>query len=302
MKKIGCALTVFAVSLVASFAQLGVEVTLDQKQFLSGESVPVTVRISNRSGQTLHLGLENAWLTFDVQSSDGRIVSKLGDVPATGEFTLESAKVAVRHLDLAPFFDIDPVGHYTVSADVRVKAWGYEVASTPTGFDVIHGAKLWEQEIGLPSTNANAMPVLRKYSLQQATYGKDELGLYLRVSDSETDRSIKVRSVGRMLSFSRPEAQVDSQSNLHLLYQDGPRAFSYTVYNPWGELLARQTYDYEGSRPRLRLDAKGQIVVFGGMRHPTAYDEPPLAAATSPDAPPPLVTNPSNDPSVSSRP
>jgi hypothetical protein len=288
MKKLGCGISLFAASLTIGFSQVGVEVKLDNEQFLSGEAVRATVRISNNSGQPLHLGMEEGWLTFSIQSSGGGVVAKLGDVPVTGEIVLESAKVGIKHVDLAPYFALEQPGNYQVVANVRIKAWNYEATSSPKAFDIVPGAKLWEQEVGVPSTNANAVPELRKYVLQQANYLKNRLGLYLRVSDATTGRPLRVFPIGRLLSFSQPEAQVDKISDLHLLYQDGPRSFSYTVFNPEGDLLVRQSYDYYNTRPRLRPDVDGNIVVFGGMRHFTPNDEPPPppAAAPPPDQPP----------------
>jgi hypothetical protein len=43
-------------------AQVAVEILLDQEQFLRDESLPVKVRVINRSGQTLRLGQDNDWL------------------------------------------------------------------------------------------------------------------------------------------------------------------------------------------------------------------------------------------------
>src|SRR5262245_31982051 len=90
-------------SLRIASAQVRVEVTLDQEQFLSGEALPAAVRVTNRSGQTLHLGGQPDWLTFSVESREGSIVVKNGEVPVLGEFTLESSKVATKVADLAPY-------------------------------------------------------------------------------------------------------------------------------------------------------------------------------------------------------
>ena len=89
--------------------------------------------------------------------------------------------------------------------------------------------------------------------------------------------------IGALLNFSRPEAQVDKLSNLHVMYQSGPQSFSYTVFNPEGELLARQTHDYINTRPRLQADAEGKIFVAGGVRRLTANDRPTPKPATPPD-------------------
>ena len=51
-------------TLFSAPAQVTVDVVLDQEQFLPTETMPVAVRITNRSGQPLHLGADADWLTF----------------------------------------------------------------------------------------------------------------------------------------------------------------------------------------------------------------------------------------------
>src|SRR5436190_761934 len=248
--------------------QVNVEVKLDQDQFLPGESLMATVRVANRSGRTLHLGAEADWLSFDVESRDGLVVEKSGEAPVAGEFVLESSKTASKRVELSPYFTISEAGRYVVSATVRLKDWDHQVTSLPKTFYVIEGAKLWEQEIGLPAAagSTNSAPEVRKYILQQANYLKGQIRLYLRVTDATGIKSFTIFPIGKLVSFSRPEPQVDKQGNLHVLFANGPQSYSYNVFNPDGELLARQTYDYIASRPRLQHDENGRIGVAGGVR------------------------------------
>ena len=111
--------------------------------------------------------------------------------------------------------------------------------------------------------------------MQQANYLKSQLRLYVRLTDASGDKTFRVFPIGPMVSFGRPEPQVDKFSNLHVLYQQGPRSFDYTVVNPEGEIIARRTYDYTDKRPRLQPDAEGKILVIGGARRPTSRDVPP---------------------------
>jgi len=106
--------------------------------------------------------------------------------------------------------------------------------------------------------------------LQQANYLKGKLRLYLRVMDGSGSKVFRVIPIGGILSFSRPEPQIDKHSNLHLLYQNWAHSSSYTVFNPNGELLERETYDYSDSRPRLQVDEQGRISVVGGVRRITS--------------------------------
>lgn len=278
-----------AVSLWAP-AQVTVEVTQEQDQFLPGESMPTAVRITNRSGRDLQLGGEADWLTFSVQGREAQVVPKRGEVPVLGKFTLGSSRVATKRVDLAPYFRLNHSGRYSVSATVRIKQWNRSITSPPKEFDVVEGAKLWQQNVGVPNPAAapDAPPEVRKFIVQQANYLKSELRLYVRLTDASGDRTFRVVPIGPVVSFGRPEPQVDKYSNLHLLQQEGAHSFRYTVVNPQGEIIARRTYDYLNTRPRLQPDMSGKILVRGGARRPDPTDVPPSPPELPPEAAPKL--------------
>jgi hypothetical protein len=259
-------------------AQVTVEIIFDQEQFLRDESLPTKVRITNRSGQTLQLGKEADWLTFAVERRDGSTTSKLSEAPVQEEFSLESSMAAVRRVDLMPYFDLSEPGHYKVTALLKIKQWNEEVSSKPKPFEIVRGTKIWEQEFGVPASGGP--PEVRKYALQQANYLK-RLLLYVRVTDETENHVFKVFPIGPLVSFSRPEVQLDKRSNLHLLFQTGAHAFIYAEINPNGQLLVRQTHDYARTRPVLKSQEDGQIVVSGGARRITADDLPASSAASS---------------------
>ena len=252
-------------------AQLSVEVVTEQEQFLRDEPLPIKVRITNRSGQKLQFGKDDNWLSFMIESQDGAVVSKLMDVPVIGEFTLESAQMATRQVDLMPCFDLSKPGRYKVSATVKVKEWKDEVGSKPKPIEVTKGTKIWEQTFGVPASSG--APDARKYVLQQAHYQK-QLKLYLRLTDINDNKVFRVFPIGQLVSFSQPEAQLDGSSNLHVLFQTGARSFLFSVINPDGELVIQQTYDYTATRPVLRANEEGRIFVAGGLRRLTKRDVP----------------------------
>lgn len=288
----GLWLLALAGALAGANAQVTVEVIQPQQQFLPGESIFAAARITNRSGQTLHLGAEDGWLTFNIESRDGLVVEKLGDVPVRGAFDLASSEVATKRVDLGPYFNVSQPGRYTVTATAHIKDWNRDVVSAPLGFDVVQGARLWEQEVGVPVTNGP--PEVRKYVLQQVNYIKGQLRLYLRVTDTLGAKVFRVFPVGPILTFSKPEPQVDPSSNLHLLYQNGPYSSLYCIFNPDGDLMVRQTYDIlNTTRPHLRADAEGKISVVGGARHVTKTDvpPPPQTGESDEDAPFANLTN-----------
>jgi hypothetical protein len=254
---------------LASFyasAQISVDVTMKQEQFLPGESVPVYVHVTNRSGQTLHLGDDNEWLSFLVESDDGFIVVKKSDPSVIGAFDLGSSEVATKRVDLAPYFSLSRNGRYKVTATLHIKAWSTDVASSPKKFNVIQGAELWSQVFGVPDPAVtNAPPAVRKYTLVEANYLSDQLRLYVQVSDA-VGGNLKVHAIGPMISFGQPEAQLDPISNLHVLYQNGASTFTYAVVDPDGDITQQEVYDYVTTRPRLHQDDNGNISVYGGVR------------------------------------
>jgi hypothetical protein len=278
MKVFSLILGVLLASIFWSAAQVSVEVVLDQEQFLLDESLPVKVRITNRSGQTLKLGQEPDWLTFTIQSRDGFVVAASREVPVPGEQIVESSMVASRRVDLMPYYDLSKPGRYTVAAKVSIKQWHDEIVSKPKPFEISRGTTIWEQEFGVPA--AGGVPEPRKYALQQAGYLK-RMMLYVRLTDLGGNKVFKVFPAGPLLSFSKPEAQVDRASDLHLLFQTGARSFLYQVINPEGDVLVRQTYDYTSTRPVLRSGEDGKTLVVGGIRRATSNDLPAPAAPTS---------------------
>lgn len=264
-------------------AQVTVEVITDQDEFLPGETIRVVARITNRSGQTLKFGPDRGWLKFAIQAKEGYVATKNGEPPIDTEFTLQSSERADVRLDLAPYFQLSRTGHYSITATVAVAEWKRKVASNPKGFDVIKGARIWEQEFGVPKSpgDTNAEPEMRLYALQEANYLRSHLILYVQVTDS-AGKVNKVQPIGPMISFGQPDAKVDKMSNLHVLYQTGPHTFSYTITTPDCEIIARRTYEYT-SRPRMVADAQGNITVDGGTRRISPDDLPPQKSSAAND-------------------
>ena len=275
MKHFGIALILAGMGWLSASAQVTLDLRLDQNEFLPGESMPLAVKITNMSGQQLHFGAAPGWLTFNVESQDGFVVVKNSEVPVVEPFDLPSSQMATKHVNLQPYFQIGQPGRYKVTASMRVKEWGLTVNSTPIIFDVIHGGELWSQGFGVVMAS-NAAPAARKYTLIKANYLRQQLRLYVQVSNGDGDSVIKVAGLGPLVSFSLPEEEVDPVSRLHVLWQTGAQSFSYAVVGPGGEIVARDTYDNFNSRPHLAIDSNGAVFVRGGVRRPKPDELPQI--------------------------
>lgn len=273
MKFYPVALLALLTSALAAWAQVEVEVVLDQDKYLPAEQLMAGVRIVNRSGQPLNFGEDVDWATFSIERIGGGAVHQISQPPMQGAFKLESSERATVKVDLAPCYDIRQQGRYLVTATVKIKEWDKALMTKPVPLEIVEGTELWRGEFGVPQDAGSTQPPeVRRYVLQEANYLKS-LRLYLRVAAAD-GRVIKMLNVGPMIGFGRPEPQVDRQSRLHLLYQNAAKSFAYFVFNPDGDILVRQTFEYGDSRPSLKSDEGGVISVKGGVRRPKPDDLP----------------------------
>lgn len=261
-------------------AQVTIDVTLDQNEFLPGEALNAVVRITNLSGQTLHLGEEEGWLKFAVATRDGSVVPTHGSAPVKEKIVLESAQAVIKRVNIAPYFDLRIPGRFSLVATATIQDWNRKIASAPVSFDIANAATLWQSDFGVPRAAgaSNAPPEVRRYSLLQANH-LSKLTLYFQLTDA-SGKVDRVYQLGRTLNIELPETQIDKLSNLHVLYQIGPHATCYLVINTDGELTTRQTYDF-APHPHLKFDDAGKVVVVGGVRRVTEGDLPPPKIAES---------------------
>jgi hypothetical protein len=286
MKTFVIALALAGMTLFRASAQVTVTITTDQDEFLPGEAVPLAVKVTNLSGQQLHFGADSGWLTFSVESADGFAVVKNSEVPVKGTFDLFSSQAATKLVDIAPYFQMNREGRYKVTAVLHIPNWSVTIASQPKVFDVVSAVKIWSQNFGVPSTNG--VPEMREFALEKANYLRQQLRLYLQLTDASESHIFKVQALGPMVSFGYPEEQVDRFSQLNVLWQTGAQTFTYCLISPYGEIVRRDTYDLFNSRPRLKVDEDGNVSVEGGVKRIPASEIP---AIRSPDA---LPANPLN--------
>jgi len=281
-------LFVSILALLACFrisAQVSVDLALDQQQFLPNEPIRLAVKITNVSGQQIHLGTDPLWLTFNVESDDGFVVIKNSEVPVVDPFDLESSQMATKRVDLEPYFQMGKPGRYKVTATMRMKDWSLTVNSTPLTFDVISGVELWAQNFGV-MVASNLPPESRKFVLMKANYLHEQLRLYAEVINSDGSRIYKVSSLGPLVMFGSPEEQIDRFSQLHVLWKTGAHVYSYVVLSADGTVVNRDFYDDFGSHPSLTVNGSGDVVVRGAVRH---GQQPQVKA---PDTSPAALTNP----------
>ena len=257
-------------SALSLLSQVSVEVELEKKQLVANEDLRIAVHITNHSGQSLHLGADEEWLSFNCALVERGELSPNGLVSVLGEFELGTSKKATKRVDLSPAYQLSSPGRYSLVAYLKIPGWNEMIESKPVYFEVLAGTIVWEQVVGLPGEEGLA-PVRRKYLIQKASFLKD-IQLFFRLTDAAEVNTYKVHGLGSIPSFGEVDAKVDKGSHLHVLHQSGPRFFSYVTFDTEGSIVERSRYEAQGTRPRLELDLKGDVRVKGGQRRPAPTD------------------------------
>ncbi len=253
-------------------AQVKVEVLLRQNQFLVKETLEVGVRVVNHSGQPLKL-TKGDWLTLSVIDENDFAVKQITAMPVAEDITVESSYMVTQWLDIGQSFEFKENARYSVRARVDVFDWKRDFYSEPRKFEMIRGASLWEQKFGVPPKAPGMEPEFRTYILQQALY-LTEPQLYLRITDESGKNVYSVERLAPFIQVSRPEAQVDTLSRLHVFTQISMRDFVHIVIDPDGKIQQRDTYVIEGYRPTLKVSPSGGVYVAGGTRQLRRTDIP----------------------------
>gem|GEM_PF-467207 len=264
-------------------AQVKVEVLLKQKQFLVKESLEIGVRVVNHSGQTLNL-TKGDWLSISVMDDNNFAVKQIGSMPVAEDVSIESSYMATQWLDIGQTFDFKENARYSIRARVDLFDWSRDFYADAKHFEMIRGASLWEQKFGVPVKAPGELPEIRNYILQQALY-LEEPQLYLRITDDSGKTVHAVERLAPIIQVSRPEAQVDTLSRLHVFTQISMKDFAHIIIDPDGTIQQRDTYMIEGYRPTLKVSPSGGVYVAGGIRQLRRTDIPTppifLAAATA---------------------
>jgi hypothetical protein len=72
-------------------------------------------------------------------------------------------------------------------------------------------------------------------------------------------------SLGRLIAFDEPHAEIDRDNQLHVLQAAAPRLWAYSIVDLDGKLLKHASYAQARSMPRLHRMEDGTVRVEGGI-------------------------------------
>jgi hypothetical protein len=245
---------------ISADGQIRVDLKFKRLQYIAYEPVIATVTITNLAGRAIELRNDNdqVWYGFEVTGHEGRTLAPLPHALESPLKIAAGSSVAQR-VNLTSRFPIGDRGVYHVRANVffaDLKKFFYAPAKV---FEVTNARPIWQQTVGDPGGTG-----VRTFSLMTNRF-PDHTSLYVRVEDKEKNLVYATYSLGRVISFDEPHAEVDRKNQLHVLQCSAPRVWSYSVVSPDGHLLKHATYSQTRSMPRLRRANDGNVAVSGGM-------------------------------------
>lgn len=254
------ALAVSLLMALTAQGQIQVDLKLKRRQYIAYEPVIATVTITNLAGRDIVLRDENdlPWYGFEVTANEGRLLAPLAPAPEP-PLSIAAGSSVTRKINLTPRFPIADLGVYHVRANVFFADLNKFFYAPAKVFEVTSARPIWQRTVGDPGGNG-----ARTYSLMTNRF-PNHTSLYVRVEDKENSLVYATFSLGRVISFDEPHAEVDRNNQLHVLQCSAPRVWSYSVVGLDGRLLRHAIYSQTRSMPRLRRTPEGKVAVAGGM-------------------------------------
>jgi hypothetical protein len=258
-------LALFLFLAAAAEAQIQVELKFKRLQYIAHEPVVATVKITNLAGRDidLHDEKDQHWFGFEVNAGEGRLLAPLRQNAPEPVLHVETGQTVTRKVNLTPVFPVHDFGSYHVRANVYFADLNKFFYSQMRVFQVADARPIWQKTVGIPDGVPGAGGV-RTYSLLSNRF-PDHTSLYVRVENRNSGVVYTTYSLGRVIAYDEPQAELDRANQLHVLHCAAPRSWAYSHIGLNGELLAHSTFVQTKTRPRLRHAADGAIAVSGGM-------------------------------------
>ena len=245
---------------VAARGQIQVDLKFSRLQYIAYEPVLAKVTITNLAGRDIELrdDGDQTWYGFEITADQGRTLAPLKR-PHEPPLKIAAGTSVTRKINLTPLFPISDLGVYHARANVFFADLNKFFYARTKVFEVTSARPIWQRTVGDPETGG-----VRTYSLMTNRF-PDHTSLYVRVEDREHSLVYATFSLGRVISFDEPHAEVDRENHLHVLQCAAPRVWAYSVVGLDGRLLKHATYSETRSMPRLHRTSDGAVSVAGGL-------------------------------------
>jgi hypothetical protein len=254
------AILLFLVSMVE--AQVAIGIAMPQNQLVAGEAALVKCTITNQTGSNLLLSNSGQlpWLEVNVTRSGGQPATQ-SQRPNPAPVQIPAGQAVAKTIDLNSLYNIREAGTYRVSVFVRTGDNENAYSSNSILFHTITLRPDWSSKFSIAGTKDT-----REFRMMNFTSNKQTM-IYVQVIDSKTGNSLQTLNLGKALLFRKPQAAIDKQQIMHVLYLATPEFFLYARIDNKGRYLGRDLYTPgAGGDPSLMTFADGSVKVASGIK------------------------------------
>ncbi|MDC0504287.1 hypothetical protein OAN94_08405 [Verrucomicrobiales bacterium] len=255
-------LPLFVTLLSSARAQIEVRLEAESRTYVANSAVNVKVRVINRAAKAVTLrgpSPATSWLNFRITNSKGDLVTSRPGAPSAKPLNIGASKSVTVRVNLNQAYPVDRFGNYQVTANVYDPSADRYLSSAPQMVTIDEAKAIWQRTAGLSDGS--------KYEYSLLVHrGQDKTGLYYRMKDANTGYIKKTYRLGEMVRYRPPQAAIDAQRELHVLYLGAPRQYIYDRIGSDGKFIKRKLISEEkGSRPDLLQGRDGHVRVEGGV-------------------------------------
>ena len=223
-------------------AQIQVDLKLPRLQYIAYEPVVATLGITNLAGRDVDLrdGEGQAWFGFEITAGEGQTIGPVKSNSGQPPLKIEAGKRVTQKINLTPLYPVHDFGTYHVRAHIYFADLNKFFYSPTKVFEVTDARPIWQKTVGIPEGGPGPGNV-RTYSLLTNRF-PDHTSLYVRVADSDTGIVYATYSLGHIIAFDEPQAELDRANQLHVLHCAAPRTWAYSRVDLNGELLSHSSF------------------------------------------------------------
>jgi len=246
-------------------AQVLVDLSIKRTLYIAYEPLLATVRITNLSGNRLLLADVDGkkWFGFKIETLDGRPIPPADPDYQIQPIQIESGESISRTVNLTELYPLSDFGSYRINASVYSAELARYFSSPPLTVEITEGRLIWEQSVGVPTTDGGAGGTRTISLLTHRLPAHTDL--YLRIEDKTAGLVYCTHRLGDFIAYGKPDIALDSLNNIYVLQNASPRLFIYSKVGLDGKILDRVSYQSGKVRPQLKRTADGEISVIGGM-------------------------------------
>ena len=250
-------LLLLGLSVTTARAQVEVNLKMGRNNYVAGESVPVAVTVTNRSGQDLVFQGNSriGWLEIVVNSLSGNPLTPLGQ-PAFGTVKIPLNQAMSRTVDLAQLYSLQLPGNFSAYAIVHLPGQNSQgFGSNRLTFNMNSARPYWTQKVGLNNKAGQG----REFRVLEYNNGSKTM-LYAQVVDTRTGGAMRTHPLGEVLMFRKPSVTLDNRQVMHILYLMSPEMWGHVRVAADGQLLGRELHKRGASSDPVLLTSQDGIV------------------------------------------